>query len=847
MPFKDGGGWKIAINIDEEDGSVKVTHWKRQKPTNVKMDQAEPFDYFEWCLILTFLNNGDKIGKKTAGSLPALFDSSFPPSCLEFKLNDLKFHSASNNNTASQEEIKNVLNNYFTYGPKPKPPATTTNTTLKKSNSSDKKEELSAKHVNNPPLGYKSLRKGSLRRLKYRTGSSNKSRKWKVKWYELYIPLSSDNDSLQHSSSNVDDSSLLVEFDKEGGKLESVYLVDDISIVDWKEKEKTENGAPLLKRRASSVATSVKRGQMQPSSLLPNIAIGLNRVQIAFKNQQKPSSSNRDSKKKSILPGILDSKFEKKVVKNVESLTFTLDEQDGPQLGDLKSWYSSILSESRDPSGIKHKKKNEMDKVCAMMNRATFRDSSWDVLDRKLGLHIESQDKLKEEWDTILFLQRDRENSWEKTFSTDNCNRDKDKNRNTDILPYERSRVAIRREGERKEAYINASMVKSSSNPSMGFIATQSPLNTTVGEFLRMIFQQSAGIIVDLSHPDDVEAGRAMSYLPNFNSESSDERSKVFAGIKIEILSETKHEGYTISQLLLTKGESVLNVKHFKFLGWPYGGVPDSDSLVSMLRKVIQEHRMLNLEKRKSKILEKPRVTISTPVVIEEQKIASKSSSQNSNDSSDIDPPKETKTRSGSRKILGKGLSKVWKSVSSEKNKETVTQIEEESNPPQISTSSIESTYYFDEESAPSYNDLQTIHVIHGSDGAGRTGSWIILFSIASQLDQAAHSVWLQTNQNYDAAALDGMSEAELKEGRSHRSTRRSVSAPHGMSLKDALVSSHVDATVNVNLMSLVDELRKQRRGMVSNFEQYKFCYSVVQKYLREVSDGLTQYGATGK
>jgi len=85
---------------------------------------------------------------------------------------------------------------------------------------------------------------------------------------------------------------------------------------------------------------------------------------------------------------------------------------------------------------------------------------------------------------------------------------------------------------------------------------------------------------------------------------------------------------------------------------------------------------------------------------------------------------------------------------------------------------------------------------------------------------------------------ISELTASELNELR--RSARRSVSAPSGFSMGKAMLTSmNTSDNVVINVMSTVDQLRKQRKGMVLNPEQYKFCYTGVLKHLQEVLKSL--------
>lgn len=70
------------------------------------------------------------------------------------------------------------------------------------------------------------------------------------------------------------------------------------------------------------------------------------------------------------------------------------------------------------------------------------------------------------------------------------------KNRYFDIVPTEQSRVRL----SCSQDYINASHIKMDVFPeTSGYIACQAPLNATIDDFWRMVWEQSSGVIVMLT------------------------------------------------------------------------------------------------------------------------------------------------------------------------------------------------------------------------------------------------------------------------------------------------------------------------------------------------------------
>jgi Protein tyrosine phosphatase len=76
------------------------------------------------------------------------------------------------------------------------------------------------------------------------------------------------------------------------------------------------------------------------------------------------------------------------------------------------------------------------------------------------------------------------------------------KNRSPDILPYDSSRVEL---PSTKDDYINASYIRCPALPNPPpLIVTQAPLNSTVGDFWTMVWEQSVELVVCLLTDQEV-------------------------------------------------------------------------------------------------------------------------------------------------------------------------------------------------------------------------------------------------------------------------------------------------------------------------------------------------------
>ncbi|XP_077999957.1 uncharacterized protein LOC144452687 [Glandiceps talaboti] len=157
----------------------------------------------------------------------------------------------------------------------------------------------------------------------------------------------------------------------------------------------------------------------------------------------------------------------------------------------------------------------------------------------------------------------------------------KPKNRYTNILPYDHTRVKLK-ESDDGNDYINANYIAGYNSP-REYIATQGPLPTTKDDFWRMVWEQNVSTVVMITQC--VEKGRVKCdhYWP-FDSDPTD-----YGNITVTMSSESILPEWIVSDFTLemVKTREVRAVRHFQFTAWPDHGVPEtSDALLRFVRTV---------------------------------------------------------------------------------------------------------------------------------------------------------------------------------------------------------------------------------------------------------------------
>jgi len=212
-----------------------------------------------------------------------------------------------------------------------------------------------------------------------------------------------------------------------------------------------------------------------------------------------------------------------------------------------------------------------------MVSEANITGATWEELAEKLAKHIEDTSLIEKEWE---FLQRkdDLITRNEFLFTSALQSANKGKNRYLNILPYDTTRVRLSQiENNSSTDYINANWVKSAERT---YICTQAPLEHTVDDFYRMLWETKAKTIVMLTRFAELGRIKAHDYLPKVG-----EGKTKYGEIEAECTAEepSKDDTYVVRRVTLTKGTETQTLVQFHFIAWPDHGVPDiSDPILDM-------------------------------------------------------------------------------------------------------------------------------------------------------------------------------------------------------------------------------------------------------------------------
>uniref|UniRef100_A0A672SC86 protein-tyrosine-phosphatase n=1 Tax=Sinocyclocheilus grahami TaxID=75366 RepID=A0A672SC86_SINGR len=161
------------------------------------------------------------------------------------------------------------------------------------------------------------------------------------------------------------------------------------------------------------------------------------------------------------------------------------------------------------------------------------------------------------------------------------------KNRVLQIIPYEFNRVIIPvKRGEENTDYINASFIDGYRQKD-SYMACQGPLQHTIEDFWRMIWEWRSCSIVTLTELEERGQEKCAQYW-------SSDGVMVCGDMSIELKREEESESYTVRDLLVTNNRENKSraVRQFHFHGWPEVGIPsDGKGMINIIAAVQKQQQ----------------------------------------------------------------------------------------------------------------------------------------------------------------------------------------------------------------------------------------------------------------
>ncbi|XP_048106258.1 LOW QUALITY PROTEIN: receptor-type tyrosine-protein phosphatase mu-like [Alosa alosa] len=155
------------------------------------------------------------------------------------------------------------------------------------------------------------------------------------------------------------------------------------------------------------------------------------------------------------------------------------------------------------------------------------------------------------------------------------------KNRYGNIIAYDHSRVRLQAlEGEQGSDYINANYVDGYHRPNH-YIATQGPMQETVIDFWRMVWQENTATIVMVTNLVEVGRVKCCKYWPD--------DTELYRDMKVTLIETQLLSEYVIRTFAVEKrgAHEIREIRQFHFTGWPDHGVPyHATGLLGFVRRV---------------------------------------------------------------------------------------------------------------------------------------------------------------------------------------------------------------------------------------------------------------------
>nr|XP_014349138.1 PREDICTED: receptor-type tyrosine-protein phosphatase mu [Latimeria chalumnae] len=155
------------------------------------------------------------------------------------------------------------------------------------------------------------------------------------------------------------------------------------------------------------------------------------------------------------------------------------------------------------------------------------------------------------------------------------------KNRYGNIIAYDHSRVRLQtQEGETSSDYINANYVDGYHRPNH-YVATQGPMQETIYDFWKMVWQENTASIVMVTNLVEVGRVKCCKYWPD--------DTEIYRDIKVTLIETELLAEYVVRTFAVEKrgAHEIREIRQFHFTGWPDHGVPyHATGLLGFVRRV---------------------------------------------------------------------------------------------------------------------------------------------------------------------------------------------------------------------------------------------------------------------
>lgn len=170
--------------------------------------------------------------------------------------------------------------------------------------------------------------------------------------------------------------------------------------------------------------------------------------------------------------------------------------------------------------------------------------------------------------------------------------------RYANVVPLPESRVHLKRlDDDEKTEYINANFVKGPKDTTHYYIACQAPLEHTLIDFWRMIWEQNSRVIIMATDLTENGIEKCAEYLP---SSFVIDNHVTFGDYQIILKNREVRDKYAVSTVHLKNActKTWREITHFWYQ-WPENGVPnDEASTIAMLLEARSYLKMVTPEQK---------------------------------------------------------------------------------------------------------------------------------------------------------------------------------------------------------------------------------------------------------
>ncbi|XP_013877238.1 receptor-type tyrosine-protein phosphatase-like N [Austrofundulus limnaeus] len=242
---------------------------------------------------------------------------------------------------------------------------------------------------------------------------------------------------------------------------------------------------------------------------------------------------------------------------------------------------SSQFSDGAQPSPSSH---SSTPSWCEEPAQANMDISTGHMILAYMEDHLRNKDRLKKEWEALCSYQAEPS-----SVSVAQSDANAKKNRSSDSVPYDHSRVKLKADINPSRAdYINASTIIEHDPRMPAYIATQGPLSHTISDFWQMVWENGCTVIVMMTALVEDGEKQCDRYWP-------DEGSSLYHIYEVNLVSEHIWcNDFLVRSFYLknVQTQETRTLTQFHFLSWPAQGIPTSTRpLLDFRRKVNKCYR----------------------------------------------------------------------------------------------------------------------------------------------------------------------------------------------------------------------------------------------------------------